>query len=105
MIIGFLIWSFCAVIFLGIGISYRNSQNAAGFFTFTKPPDVTDIRKYNRAVSALWLISAALLEAAGIPFLFLKQNSPFFVLVVLFVFLLVIGMMVAFFKIESKYKK
>ena len=40
MIGGFIIWSICAAIFGGIGISCRKSREAAGFFTFVKPPVV-----------------------------------------------------------------
>ena len=55
MIIGFVIWSIVAVIFLGIGVACRRADNAMGFFTFIKPPVVTDVKQYNKTVSILWL--------------------------------------------------
>lgn len=104
MIIGFIIWSMVAIIFLGIGISCHKSQEAVGFFTFVKPPTVENIEHYNHAVSLLWFVSAILLEMIGIPILFLKQNSPLFIPVIFAVIILVIGMMVAFYRIEAKYR-
>lgn len=41
----------------------------------------------------------------GIPFLFLKQNSPVVFLIVFGVIALVIGMMIAYLRIEEKYGK
>lgn len=105
MIIGFVIWSVCAVIFLGIGISCRKSHAAVGFFTFVKPPIVENVEHYNKAVSILWITAACLLEVIGIPILFLKQNSPLFVLMVFEVMIWLIGIMIAYLKIEAKHKK
>ncbi len=47
MIAAFIIWSTGAILFWGIGIRGRNSKEPVGFFTFVKPPVVTDIRNYN----------------------------------------------------------
>ncbi len=104
MIIAFIIWSIVAVLFLGIGISGRKSEEAVGFFTFVKPPVVTDVNKYNRSVSMLWIIAAVILEVTGIPLLFSEQNSPVFVPVIFGVVALIIGMMIAYLRIETKYK-
>lgn len=105
MIIGFVIWSIVAVLFLEIGISCRKSKEATGFFTFVKPPAVKDVEQYNRSVSTLWFVMAAVFEIIGIPFLFLEQNSPYFLLVVFAVMILVIGMMAAYLRIESKCRR
>lgn len=105
MIIAFIIWSIVAAIFLGIGISCRRSNEAVGFFTFVKPPVVDDIRRYNNAVSVLWFVAAVVLEIMGVPFLFLEQNSPVFILLIFAVIILIIVMMVTYIKIEGKYKK
>lgn len=106
MIIGFIICSIVAVIFAGIGISCRKSKEAVGFFTFIKPPAVAaeNIKKYNHDVSVLWMIAAILLEIISTLFLYAKQNSPMVVFMIPAVFLLVIAMMYAFIRIESKYK-
>ena len=102
MIIGFVIWSVVALSFLGIGIYSRKSKNAAGFFTFVNSPDV---KKYNKAVSNLWFVSAVLLEVIGLPFLFFPQNSPIFIFIIFPVFILIIIMMLVYMRIEAKYKK
>lgn len=104
MLIGFMIWSIASIIFLGIGISCRKSKEAVGFFTFVKPPEVENIKKYNYAVSVLWFVVAGMFEIIGIPILFLKQNSPLFIPIIFAVMLLVIAMMVVYLKIEEKYK-
>lgn len=104
MFMGFVLWSVAAFIFLLIGISVRKSSEAAGFYTFAKKPVVSDIKKYNRAVSVLWFTAAAVLELVGVPFLFLEQNSPFFTVVVLEVMILVLAMMIAYAGIEARYR-
>ena len=103
--IGFLIWSIAAGIFLVIGIKSRKSKKAVNFWANRKVPGVADVKKYNHAVAILWFVSAVILELIGITFLFLKQNSPLFLLVILAVVFLVIGMAVAYTRIESKYRQ
>lgn len=105
MIIGFVIWSIAAVCFLGIGISCLKSKEAVGFFTFVKPPVIENVELYNRAASKLWFIAAFVFEVMGIPFLFEEQNSLVFILMVPGIVILVIGMIIAYMKIEMKYKK
>ena len=105
MIIGFVIVSLIAVIFLGIGNSCRKSHEAVGFFTFVKPPIIKDIKHYNNAVSILWFVVAGIIEMIGILFLFLQQNSPLWIFVIFAVMILMIVMMMAYLKIEAKYKK
>lgn len=104
MLIAFIIWSIVAVLFLVIGIVGRKSKEAVGFFTFVKPPEVTDVHKYNQSVSNLWIAAAVILEIIGIPLLYLEQNSPMFILMIVGVVVLIIGMMIAYLRIESKYK-
>ncbi len=104
MIIAFIIWSIVALLFFGIGIVGRKSKEAVGFFTFVKPPEVTDINKYNHSVSVLWIIVAVIFEIMGVPFLFLEQNSLMFIFVIFGVAALIMGMMIVYLKIEAKYK-
>lgn len=104
MIIGFIIWSICALIFCFIGVGCWKSEEAVGFFTFVKPPEVSDVNRYNHAVSILWIVSAVLMELLGIPILFIEQNSPVFLIMVFGVVVLVIGMMITYSRIEAKYK-
>ena len=101
----FIIWTIVAFVFVGIAISARKSKEAVGFFTGVKPPEVTDVKAYNRAVSNLWVIVAMAFELMGVPFLFLEQNSPYFIFIMLLIMPLVIGMAIAYLQIERKYKK
>ena len=105
MIIGFVIWSIVTVIFLGIGISCRKSNEAVGFFTGCQPPAVKDVKRYNNAVSILWFVSAGIYEVIGVPLLFLEQNSLLFIPIIFGVVLGLIIMMVVYLRIEAKYKK
>lgn len=107
MMTGFIIWSIASLIFLGIGIRSCRAREAVGFFTFIKPPKVKgeDVKRYNNAVSVLWIVSAGALELIGIPLLFSKQNSPVFILMSFAVVILILIMMVVYLKIEKKYKK
>lgn len=100
----FIIWTIISIVFEYIGITTRRSSIPVNLFTFSDVPKVNDVKGYNRAVSNLWLVFTVLFEMIGISLLFIKQNSPFVVLIVLGVVFLVIGMMVAYIKIESKYR-
>ena len=101
---GFIIWTIISIVFVYIGITTRRSSIPVNLFTFGDIPKVNDIKGYNKAVSNLWLVFTVLFEVVGVSLLFVKQNSPLVILIVLGVVLLVIGMMVTYTKIESKYK-
>ena len=105
MIIAFVIWTLVALFFVGIAITARKSKEPVGFFTGVKAPEVKDVKGYNRAVSTLWFVVAAILELMGVPFLFLEQNSAHFVFIMLFIMPLAIGMAVVYLRIEGKYSK
>ena len=101
---GFIIWSLNALIFPALGISCLKQKDAVGFFTLREAPKVTDVRKYNKAVAKLWFVSGIIFEALGVPLLFLEQNSPLFVPVILGTFALIIGLIVVYMRIENKYR-
>ena len=105
MIAGFIIWSMIALVLIGIGIWAWKSDKAVGFFSGVKPPEVSDVRKYNRSVAVLWFAYAVLFELLGLPFLFLKQNSAGFLLSVLGVPLISIALMIIYNLILARYKK
>lgn len=90
---------------LGIGIWAWKSDKAVGFYTGTTPPEVTDVRKYNRSVAVLWFVYAGLFELLGLPFLFLKQNAAGFLLVVLGVVVISIALMIVYNRILRKYEQ
>lgn len=104
MLIGFVIYSAAALIFAAIGLCAWKSKTAVGFFTFVKPPAVKNIKKYNHAVSILWFIFSIVLEIIGIPILFIEQNSPVGIVIPFAVVFLVISMIIAYLRIEAKYK-
>ena len=105
MIIGFVIWSIVFLVLLGIGIRTWKSDRAAGFYTGTKPPEVTDIRKYNRAVAVLWFVYAGLFELLGLPLLFLKQNKMGFLWSIAGVPVISIALMIAYQRILRRYER
>ena len=105
MIIGFIIWSMVAIIFVYIGISCRKSDEPVGFFTGSKPTEIENVSAYNRAVSRLWFVSTVIYEIMGVPLLFLEQNSVLFIPIVFGVMIGLIVMMVVYLKIEGKYRR
>lgn len=105
MMIGFVIWSIIFLVLLGIGVWTWKSDKAATFFTGTKPPSVTDVRKYNRAVAVLWFVYAGLFELLGIPFLFLKQNAPSFLWSIAGVPVISVALMIAYNRVLRKYER
>lgn len=105
MIIGFIIWSLVALVFVGIGISCRKSNEPIGFFTGCKPPTVKEVKSYNNAISVLWFVSAGIYEVIGVPLLFMEQNSLWCIPMIFAVVIGIIIMMVVYLQIEAKYKK
>ena len=103
--IGFGIWSIVFLMILGIGIWAGRSEKAVSFFTGTKPPEVTDIRKYNRSVAALWFVYAGLFELLGLPLLFLQQNKTGFLWAVAGVPVITIGLAVVYSRILRRYER
>ena len=105
MIFGFVIWSIVFLVLLGIGIWAWKSEKAVGFYTGTKPPEVTDVRKYNRSVAVLWFVYAGLFELLGLPFLFLKHNAAGFLWSIAGVPVISIALMIIYNRILRKYER
>jgi len=105
MIFGFVIWSIVFLVLLGIGIWAWKSDKAVSFYTGTKPPEVTDVRKYNRAVAILWFVYAGLFELLGLPFLFLKHNAAGFLWSIAGVPVITIALMIVYNRILRKYER
>ena len=106
MVIAFLIWSVVSLLFFGIGIWCFRADKPVGFFAGVPGPEereIRDVPRYNRAVGKLWIVNGLLVELCGLPLLFGSQNSPVVLLTVLVVPVM-IGMMIAYFKIEQKYR-
>ncbi len=105
MIFGFVIWSLVALVLVGIGIRAWKSEKAVGFYTGTKPPEVTDVRKYNRAVAVLWFVYAGLFGLLGLPLLFGKRNTPVFLLSIAGVPVISIALMFVYNMILRRYER
>ncbi len=105
MMIGFIIWTVCALVLLSIGIISWRSKKPVGFFAGVKSPEVNDVVKYNHSVGTLWFVYAILIELAGVPLLFLKQNSAGFIIPILGIMFITIGLAVAYTFILAKYRK
>ena len=59
------------------------SEKPVSFFTFVKASEVKDVKKYNHPVSVFWSAGTVLFEILGIPLLFIRQNSPWAIFLVL----------------------
>lgn len=105
MVIAFIIWSFVTLLFVIIGVVGYKSKEAVGFFASVKPPIIKDVEKYNHSVGILWIVAAIIFEIIGASFLFIEQNSPIALLIVLAVMVWAIGLMIGYFKIEKKFRK
>lgn len=103
-IIGFIIWLIVSLIYVFIGIYAWNAEKPVGFFTGQKPPEVSDTAGYNHAVAKIWFVYAAVMMLLGFPLL-AGQNSPYMILSVFGAMFGVIGIIVAYLKVERKYKK
>lgn len=105
MIAGFIIWTVCALMFIKAGLASKHSTKPAGFFANVEAPEVNNVEEYNQKVAKLWIVSGLLFELLGIPFLFAKQNSPIYIIPILGTVFLVIGMVIVYMNIQSKYSK
>ena len=81
------------------------SEKPVSFFTFVKASEVKDVKKYNHAVSVFGVQVQFLFEILGIPLLFIRQNSPWAIFLVLGIMFWGIGISVAYMRIEARYKK
>ena len=106
MIIGFVIWMLVSMMFLGFGIFSFRAKEPVGFWANVKPPEIENVKAYNRAVGKLWCVFAVVLALLGFPFLIAEQNSPLFFITIVGVMLEVIVTAVVYtIRIEAKYRK
>ncbi|MBQ8857071.1 MAG: hypothetical protein IJ024_02880 [Lachnospiraceae bacterium] len=103
--IGFVIWCITGCFFIALGIYSLFSKKAIGFWANAKMFQVTDVKKYNRAMCKLFCIMGVIFIFLGFPLLS-KQNSVWILLSVIGVMLEVIAAMIIYTNvIEKKYKK
>ncbi len=105
MIVGFVIWTLVFFVLLGIGIRTWKADKATGFYTGARPPEVTDVQKYNRFVAILWFVYAGLFELLGLPFLFLKHNVLGFIGCIAGVPVISIALMLVYNRILRKFEQ
>ena len=105
MIAGFVIWSAVSLLLFGIGIWSWRSEKAVGFYTGVKPPEVTDVRAYNRSVGKLWFAYAALLELLYIPLMIPALHDTGILWLGLGTPVITIGLLIGYHRILQRYKK
>lgn len=104
-LIGFLIWSAFGGIFICLAIYSWFSKKPIGFWANIEVFEVSDVKKYNHAVSKLFCIFGIVLMVLGIPLL-MEQNSAWILLSAVGVMLeAIISMIIYSLVIEKKYKK
>ena len=103
--IAFVIWSAVAAVMLAIGMVTRRSAKPAAFFAGVNAPKVRDAKGYNRAVSRLWFIYAAVLEVIGLPLIYVQQNDPLVMIPVVAAMGATIWLIAAYSRVEQKYTK
>ena len=105
MTAGFVIWSLVGISLLGVGLWAWNSEKPVGFYSGIKPSEVSDARKYNRAVAVIWFIYTALFELLGIPLLFIKQRPGAFIWSMLGTVIISAALPAVYHRVLEKYKK
>lgn len=104
-IIGFIIWSILGCLFIGFGIYSCFAQKPVGFWANAEIFEVSDIKKYNRAVAKLFSVFGIILIALGLPLL-AGQNSAWVLLSVVGIMIeSIVAMVLYTLVIEKKYKK
>lgn len=105
-IIGFVIWALLGAAMIGLGIyAAVFSKKPMRFWANAEVFEVTDIKRYNRAVAKLFYVYGAVLIVLGTPLL-AGQNSAWILLSVLGLMAESIVMMAVYTQvIEKKYKK
>ena len=105
MIISFGIWCIVGFFFIGLGIYAAFSKKAVGFWANAEMFQVTDIKKYNRAMCKLYCIMGVVFIILGLP-LPSKEKAMLINFSSIGVMIEVIVAMVIYITvIEKKYKK
>lgn len=106
MMLGFIIWSLGACLFIGLGIRCLFAKEAVGFWANAKPFAVTDVKKYNKAMCKLWCAYGIIMFLLGIPLISIEQNSPIALISAMGVIAESFALMIVYVCIiEKKYRK
>lgn len=99
----YLIWAVgCSVLFV-FGTYAWFAKKPVSFWTINQKIQVSNIKKYNRAVAKLWFVFAAGLAVLGLP-LMAGQNSAWIVITILGAMFWAIAFMIVYTRIEKKYR-
>ena len=105
MIISFGIWCIVGFFFIGLGIYAVFSKKPVGFWANAEMFQVTDIKKYNKAMCKLYCIMGVIFMILGLPLLS-KEKVMLIIFSSIGVMIEVIVAMVIYITvIEKKYKK
>lgn len=101
--LGFLMWLPGGAAFMFLGIYAMCAKEPVRFWNIGELVQVTDVKKYNRAMAKLWFVSAVVWVILGIPLL-MGQNSAWVTVPVLGGMCWAVALMVAYTRIEKKYR-
>ena len=105
IMIAFILWALCGVIFIGFGVFTLFAKKPMGFWANARMFDVKDVKGYNRAVALLWFIFGAVFITLGLPLL-QDGNSPYLMLSVVGVMMEAISAMIVYtLVIDKRYRK
>ena len=103
--IGFVAWSICGCLFIALGIYAHFTKKTMGFWANAKVPEMTDVKKYNRAVGRLFCVYGIVFILLGLPLL-AGPNSPLIIISMIGVMIeTIVTMAVYSLGIEEKYRK
>lgn len=102
--VGFIIWCVMGSMFICLAVYTWFARKPVGFWANTKIPEVTDIKKYNRALSKLFCVFGVVLMALGLPLLAGEDSAWVLVPVVGAMLECIAAMAVYTLVIEKKYK-
>ncbi len=103
--IGFILWCMIGCLFVFMGIAACYSKKPVGFWNVCRVVQVTDVKKYNRAVGKLWCVAGVCFIGLGMPLL-AGQNSPIILVSLAGSLVWAIGVMVIYeLGIMRKYRK
>ena len=105
MIAGFVIWSAVSLLLVGIVVWCWRSEKAVGFYTGVKPPEVTDVRKYNRSVGKLWFVYAVLFELLYVPLLIPALHHSGILWFGLGTPVITAGLLIGYHRVLQRYRK
>lgn len=103
--IGFILWCVFGCLFICLAAYTWFSKKPMGFWANAEVFEVSDVKKYNHALSWLFCTYGIVLIVLGLPLL-AGPNSPWIVITILGIMLESIAAMIVYSAvIEKKYKK